>query len=322
MIAFVWPWALWFLPLPLAARWLRAAPADSAGAIRLPFCRALLALPGSEPGAGLGAGRWPLWLLWGLLVFSLAQPVWVDPKRPALASGRDLLLLLDTSGSMRQMDFSSEERPLSRFELVKQSAQRFLARRGSDRVGLILFGAKPFLRAPPTWDHRALRELIEEAGIALAGEATAIGDAVGLGIKTLRDSSATSKVMVLITDGANNEGMVDPRQAARLAASLGIRLYTIGIGKPEAPAPNPWGVWSTRGAARFERAVLSDMANLTGGRFAHALDADALDKALAAIDALEPTPDPHLALHLALPLHPWLLAAALGLSGWLAWRRS
>ncbi len=321
MIAFIWPWALMLLPLPLLARWLPPMREGAVGAIRVPFCRRLLALQESRstPVVGL-LQRWRAWLLWLLLVLALAQPVWVDPHQPPLASGRDLLLLLDTSGSMRQMDFASDQQPMSRFDLVKQSALRFLEGRKGDRVGLLLFGAKPFLRAPPTWDHGALRELIQETGIALAGESTAIGDAVGLGIKTLRRLPGDSRVMVLITDGANNEGSLDPRQAARLAAGLGIRIYTIGIGRPEAPAPNPWGVWSTEGAERFERELLADMARITGGRFAHALDAGALQSALQAIDRLEPTPDPALARHLALSLHPWLLLAALLLSLRMAWR--
>jgi len=321
MISLVWPWALLLLPLPLAARWLPTVRMAVAGAIRVPFCRELLALQAGDEGRAPTAPLyWRAWLLWFLLVGALAQPVWVDPHRPPLASGRDLLLLLDTSGSMRQMDFAREGQRLSRFDLVKQSALRFLEGRESDRVGLLLFGEKPYLRAPPTWDHEALRELIGEARIALAGESTAIGDAVGLGIRYLRALPARSRVMVLITDGANNEGILDPRQAARLAAEEGIRIYTVGIGRPEAPAPNPWGVWSTQGAERFEREVLTGMADVTSGRFFHALDAGGLERAMEAIDRLEPVPDERQTLHLGRPLHPWLLLAALLLSFWMRWR--
>jgi len=322
VIALQWPWALLALPLPLAARWLPAAREEWRGGLRVPFCRELLGL-----AAGKGSRRRTLsdgalkWSIWILLVAALARPLWVDPRQPPLASGRDLILLLDVSGSMRQMDFATEEGRLSRFDLVRQSALRFLEGRPSDRVGLILFGAKSYLRAPPTWDHRALRELIQEARIALAGESTAIGDAVGLGIRYLLELSARSRVLVLFTDGANNEGVIAPRQAARLAARKGIRIYTIGIGRPEGPAPNPWGVWSAGGAERFERQVLEEMARVSGGRFFHALDAAGLAAALRTIDELEPVPDPKVTLRLGRPLHPWLVAAALLASGWLRWRR-
>ena len=321
MIHFIWPWLFLLLPLPaLLQRWLPRVEPPVSGAIRIPFCDALLALQGE---GALLSRRVPKlnWLVWLLLVSAVARPVWIGPDQPRLASGRDLMLLVDVSGSMRQMDFAREGGYLSRLDLVKQSALRFVEGRGGDRIGLILFGSKPFLRAPPTWDHRALRDLVAEAEVALAGESTAIGDAVGLAVKRLRELQAASRVIVLITDGANNEGSIEPRQAARLAAREGIRIYTIGIGRPEAPAPNPWGVWSTEGSERFEKAVLTDMAEITGGRFLHALDATALESALKTIDALEPVPGEARRLHLGRALHPWLLGSALLLALWQRWRR-
>ncbi len=321
MIHLIWPWALLLLPLPLAVRLLPPVRAATGGALRLPFCRELARLQGERGAGALFRGRGLPWLLWLLLVLALARPVWVEADRPALASGRELLLLLDISGSMRQMDFEQGGEPVSRFDLMRRQALRFLERRPADRIGLVLFGQKPHLRAPPTWDHRAVAELIREAKVALAGEYTAIGDAVVLGVRHLRRPGARSRVMVLITDGANNEGRVLPLQAARLAAEYGIRIHTIGLGRPEAPVANPWGVRSTEGAQRYERALLAGMAEVTGGRFAHALDAAALEAALAAIDALEPVPDPRTAWHLGRPLHPWLLAGVLGLGLWLRWRR-
>ena len=319
MIHFIWPWLFLLLPLPvLLKRWLPAA-SSLAGAIRLPFCEELLELQRSGPGLSRAGSRLT-WLIWLLLVTAVARPVWIGADQPRLASGRDLMLLLDVSGSMRQMDFAREGEMLDRLDLVKQSALRFVEGRVGDRIGLILFGAKPYLRAPPTWDHQVLRELIGEARVALAGESTAIGDAVGLAIKRLRELEARSRVIVLITDGANNEGNLTPRQAARLARREAIRIYTIGIGRPEAPAPNPWGVWSTEGSERFEKAVLTDMAESTGGRFLHALDAPALEAALQTIDELEPVPGAGERLYLGKALHPWLLGTALLLSLWQRWR--
>lgn len=315
MIGFIWPWLLLLLPLPLLVRrWLPPVGTVGEGALKAPFLAELMAMQeasgGGVAGQGQGQGWLPL-LLWALLLLSAAQPVWLDDDQPLPASGRDLMLLLDVSGSMRQMDFAREGELLNRLDLVKEVALRFVAGRHGDRLGLILFGEKPFLRAPLTWDRQVIGELIAEAQISLAGESTAIGDAIGLAIKRMRRLEAKSRVLVLVTDGANNEGYIDPRQAAHLAAGEGMRIYTIGIGRSDAPAPNPWGVWSTEHAARFEREMLEEMAAITGGRFFHTLDVQGLAEAWRALDELEPALDRGASNYLAKPLYPWTLLSAL-----------
>ncbi|PLY16867.1 MAG: BatB protein [Sedimenticola sp.] len=312
MITFFWPWAMLLLPLPLLLRgWLRPRRHYSQ-ALKLPFFAEVSDLAASNHGRlALLRSALPPFLVWTLLVCSLAQPLWVGDDQPVPVTGRDLMLLIDVSGSMRQMDFVQDGEAADRLTVVKRVASQFVEGRRGDRVGLILFGDKPYLRASLTHDRGAIIELIAEAEIALAGETTAIGDAIGLAIKRMRELVSDSRVIVLLTDGANNQGQINPRQAARLASAMGIRVYTIGVGAPDTPAPNPYGVWSGSNAGRFEQEVLEDMAALSNGRFFHVLDSAGLQAAYDQLDRLEPALGEDAYHYFAAPLYPWTLALAL-----------
>ena len=321
MIDFVWPWIFLLLPLPLLARrLLPAADSDPGYALPLPTFATLERLTGTLPASRHRGWRpWLAALAWVLLLSALAQPLWIGRFQDQPASGRDLMLLVDISGSMRAMDFSREGETLSRLDLVKQLASRFVERRTGDRLGLILFGARPFLRAPLTYDRQAIRQLLDEAEIALAGEQTAIGDAIGLALKRMREIPSDSRVLVLLTDGANNQGRLGPRQATRLARELGVRIYPIGIGREQAAGPNPYGVWSSQGSDRFERALLEEMAEATDGVFFQVQDREGLEDAYRQLDRLEPALGEAARRYLATPLYPWPLGAALLIALLLAW---
>ncbi len=321
MITFLWPWIFLLLPLPLLARRLLPPALPRRGALRLPFYSSLVRDGAGRPGRGGWRGIWLPLLIWLMLVTAIAQPLWVRDDQPLPTSGRDLMLLIDVSGSMRKMDFVLEEAPADRLTVVKEIASRFVRGRHGDRVGLILFGDKPYLRASLTHDREAIVELIGEAEIALAGESTAMGDAVGLAIKRLRELESQSRVVVVLTDGANNEGRITPRQASELARLENVRIYTIGVGAPEAAAPNPYGIWSTEGAGRYEREVLEQMAESTQGGFFHALDAGGLQAAYDRLDRLEPALGEDVYKYFATPLYPWPLVVGLLLSLWLAVRQ-
>ncbi len=317
MITFLWPWLWLLLPAPLLARRWLPPNRHFPGALKIPFYAQIQAQSQSRPGFG-GWHRdslLPL-LIWFLLVATVAQPLWVGDDQPQPISGRDLMLLLDVSGSMRRMDFQRAGEPVSRLDMVKQVAGHFVEGRRGDRVGLILFGDKAYLRASPSHDHAAIQALIAESEIALAGESTAIGDAIGLAIKRLQPLRSQSRVAILLTDGANNEGRIAPRQAAQLALQEGIRIYTIGVGAADSPAPNPYGVWSSANAGRFEQAVLQEIAETTQGRFFHVLDAAGLQQAYDQLDRLEPALGEDIHKYYAAPLYPWPLALALLLSLW------
>ena len=343
MITFYWPWMFLLLPLPLLFRlWAKPltnqASSQMSLALKLPAFDEIQTLYAHERFKTMS---WKTLiipsLIWLLLVTSAAQPLWLDKEQPTPVSGRDMILVIDISGSMRQMDF---ERPatadietqtqsslntglssqnvdpvkvknVSRLEVVKQVAAKFVSGRHGDRIGLILFGDKPYLRASPTYDHQAILNLIKESEIALAGESTAIGDAIGLAIKRMNNLESQNRVIVLLTDGANNEGMLNPRSAAKLAALEGMRIYTIGIGKQKNPGPNPYGVWTSKNARQFEAEVLTDVARLADGQFFHALDTEGLQSAYKHLDQLEPALSEDSRFFLAQPLYPWTLAAVL-----------
>ncbi len=320
MLYFLWPWLFLLLPLPfLVRRWLPPAPMGGGIALRAPYFRVLRKIKGGTAyGTPWTRASFLAFLAWCLLLLAASQPLWVGDAHDMPASGRDLMLVIDISGSMRQMDFIIDGEHLDRLTVVKKVAGRFIEGREGDRLGLILFGGRPYLRAPLTYDRQAIKTLLEEAEVALAGEYTAIGDAIGLAIKRMRHLSSQSNVIVLLTDGANNEGQVGPRQAALLAAAQGMRIYTIGVGGQDVVTANPYGVWSADGAARFEREVLEEIAALTNGHYFHVLDSAGLESAYRKLDELEPALGADAREYLATPLYPWPLSAALLLSVWLA----
>jgi len=340
MINFFYPWLLLLLPLPLVlrllfSRWPKLNKfwpemrVSQNHALELPTYTHLSQQIQTNQSSNSWHSLWqrifprslllPL-LLWCLLLISLAQPLWLDKFQAQPMTGRDLMLLVDVSGSMRKMDFIQQTLPISRLEMVKKIASVFIENRLGDRVGLILFGDKPYLRAPLSHDLKAISRLIKSSEIALAGESTAIGEAIGLAIKRMQHLESQSRVIILLTDGANNEGLVNPRKAAELAALQGIKIYTIGIGGAESPAPNPYGVWSSEGAELYEKAVLKELADITQGNFFHVLDAQGLQAAYAKLDKLEPAFTQNINQYLAKPLYPWPLSLALLICLFGVWR--
>ncbi len=312
---FVFPWAFLLLPLPWLVRGLLPeAPPRVGAALRVPFYSILQKSAGRREGR-----RWrirsllPL-LAWLCLVTAGAQPRWLGDETLLPTTGRDLLLVIDISGSMRAMDFGTETDPKSRLDIVKAVAGRFVARRGGDRVGLILFGSRPYLRVPLTYDRSSVVELLQDTEVALAGEYTALGDAIGLGIRHLRTRPSGSRVLVLLTDGASNAGGLGPKQAAEIAAREGVRIHTIAIGRDDVVAPNLRGAWSSQAVRDFNREILEGLADRTGGVYLDALDPVGLEQAYRALDELEPTLGVDLREVTARPLYPWFALAGLALS--------
>ncbi len=276
MFSLAWPWALLLLPLPALLRGLLPASTASRPALRVPFFRQLHSLSARQPRrirlASGGNLVLPV-LVWLLLVMAAARPQWHAPQRALAADGRNSMLAVDLSASMQARDLQHLDD--SRFEITRTLTRRLLANRPEDRFGLIFFGSQAFLQAPLTFDHTSLQHWLDSAAPGLAGDNTAIGDAIGLAIKRLRDLPAREKNLILLTDGANNSGVMPPRTAARFAAREGIRIHTLGIGQAASA--------SQQGP---DQILLQDLAWLSGGRYLHVDSQASLQRALDFFDSL------------------------------------
>lgn len=303
---FVLPWALALLPLPLLVLWLnRSGPV--AGALRLP---AIDALPQAQGNAAPQLWRRLVALAaWACLVVALAQPQVVGEPESLPVTGRDLMMALDISGSMENRDFFWQGQRLSRLDAVRAVASDFVMRREGDRVGLILFGTKAYLQTPLTFDRETVHYFLRDAEVGLAGKSTAIGDAIGLAVKRLRDRPAESRVLILLTDGDNTAGELLPQQAAELAQQLGVRVHTIGVGREER------SIFGTvLPSSGIDEASLRQVAETTGGQFFRAQDTGELVQVYRALDALEPAAAGDEVFRPRRADYHWWLAAALALS--------
>ncbi|MFZ3182627.1 MAG: VWA domain-containing protein [Pseudomonas sp.] len=314
MFEFTWPWIFLLAPLPwLLRRWLPVADSGEA-ALNVSFLPELEALAGRRARANLSAWQQqlPLALIWLLLLLAAARPEWVGEPLPLAASGRDLMVAVDVSGSMEQRDMQWQGQDVDRLSLVKHLFSDFIEQRRGDRVGLILFGSQAYLQAPLTFDRHTVRTWLDEAVIGIAGKNTAIGDAIGLAVKRLRQRPANSRILVLITDGANTAGAIEPLTATRLAAEQGVKIYTIGIGAdPDAGLLSMFGL---NPGSDLDEPTLKAIASQTGGQYFRARDADELEMIKASLDQLEPVAQQATQARPALALYCWPLAGALLLS--------
>lgn len=303
-----WPWAAALLLLPLLARLL---PPAAAGGSRLRLPLALAQALEDAPRAR-AARHWP-WLpllAWVLLVGAAMRPQWLGPPQAPPASGRDLMLAVDVSGSMAAEDMQIGGRRVDRLTAVKRVLGDFLERRAGDRVGLILFGQSAYLMTPLTFDRAHVRYQLETSVIGIAGRETAIGDALGLAVKRLRERESGQRVLVLLTDGVHNAGALDPERATRLAVAERVRVYTIGMGGDGGQA-TVFGLPVATPGGEIDEAGLRRIAEATGGRYFRARDTRELAGIYAELDRLEPVEHEAESLRPRFELFTWPLAAAL-----------
>jgi len=317
-IEFAWPLSLLALPLPLLAAWLLPRAPDTAGsALRLPFYAALTAVAGETRALPSRLRLAFAVFAWLLLVAAALRPQFLGDPVQLPVSGRDLLLAVDISGSMESQDMQLGRQVTDRLTAVKAVAGEFIERRQGDRLGLILFGDQAYLQAPLTFDRDTVRVLLNEAAIGLAGKSTAIGDAIGLAVKRLRDQPQQNRVLILLTDGANTAGSVDPHRAADLAATEDVRVYTIGVGADTMTVRSLFGNRQVRNTELDEAALLS-IADKTGGRYFRARDIAGLEEIYQLLDELEPASKEEELFRPVHELYMWPLAAAMLLSMLLA----
>ena len=312
MINFEWPWLFILFPLPFLIRMV--LPVSSAGhdsALNFPFLQELEEMM-DEPTVSLNR-EW-LFLLafiaWLCLVMAVMRPQWLGEVVDVPVTGRDLMLAVDLSGSMQENDFIVDGRRVDRLSATKWVAGDFIERRVGDRIGLILFGERAYLQSPLTFDRKTVRILLYESAIGLAGKSTAIGDAIGIALKRLSSNENSDKVLILLTDGANNSGVLMPEDASRLAKEAGLKIYTIGIGAESKLVSSLFGRQQVNPSRELDELTLKNIADETGGQYFRARDTDEMEKIYAVINSLEPVEQDAEKYRPRTSLYVWPLALA------------
>ncbi|WP_295902517.1 VWA domain-containing protein [uncultured Vibrio sp.] len=279
---------VWFviLPLPIAIYFLVPAYRTKQMAIKVPFFDDLVNAIGETPSEGasqLAPSWWQratLILTWLLVVCALAKPTILGEPQIREQLGRDVMVVVDLSGSMAEQDFTSQAgEKTSRLNAAKQVLGDFVKTRKGDRLGLILFGDAAFVQTPFTADQGVWLELLDQTDVAMAGQSTHLGDAIGLSIKVFEQSSETSqeKVVIVLTDGNDTGSFVEPVDAAKVAQAKGVRIHVIAMGDPQ-----------TVGETALDMTTINRIADESGGEAFEALNRDELSAAYDAIGELEP----------------------------------
>lgn len=284
MLSFDVPWALALLPLPLIVLWLTPEFRDAGEALRAPFFARLVSLSGKTPETGAAVERMGAvqringLLTWLMIVLALMRPVWVGDAIVRDVAARDMLLIVDLSGSMAEEDFTNADgQRVSRLDAVKEVLAEFIAQREGDRLGLAIFGDAAYPQAPFTTDHETVSQLLDELQVGMAGAKTMIGDAIGLAIRLFDAADTPNKVAILLTDGNDTGSQMPVERAATIAAEKGITIYPIGMGDPESVGENA-----------MDTDTLNFIAQETGGLSFLALDRASLEQVYEELDKLEP----------------------------------
>lgn len=323
MFEFHWPWMALLLLLLLLIRFFWSRPPnrqhESVEGTQTTLLHPTLAhlqdaFHTRQPRQPLSARlhSWLLHLLWLALVLALMRPQWLEPYTENRTAGYDLMLAVDASHSMNALDFTLNDEQVSRMQVVKGVVAKFIEGRQGDRIGLVVFGSKAYVLSPLTYDRKAVNSLLSEVIPRIAGDGTAIGDALGLGVKKLRERPQGSRVLLLIADGENTAGTIPPLKAAQLAAEEGIRIYSIGVGSDKKRVPiMENGLIITRTDLGFNEAVMREIAEAADGAYFRATDTAALEKIYQHIDELEKTEAESRTVFIPQPLYYWPLSAAL-----------
>jgi len=301
-----YPWLLALLPLPLLVWWLMPPYREESASVRLPFFGEVASAAGLKPAPGAVVPR-THWLqkivapiAWVLVVLALARPQFVEPPIEKIQPARDLLLALDLSQSMDTRDYKRPDGSvIPRVDAVREVVRDFVGRRTGDRIGLVVFGDAPYPQVPFTMDHALVQAMIGEMLPGMAGPSTAMGDAIGLGIKMFEHSQAPQKVMILLTDGNDTASKMPPARAADIAKERGVTLHTVGIGDPNAS-----------GEDKVDLDLLRALAAATGGRFFFAGNQGELEQIYATLDRITPQNQKTLSWRPRRELFMWPLGAA------------
>ncbi|MDO5387384.1 MAG: VWA domain-containing protein [Pseudomonadota bacterium] len=318
------PEMFWLLVLPFLFRlFMPRAKGMHGDALKIPFLKDIEIIS-AQSGRGWRStsGRsaffsfsfFLLYLVWALLTAALARPQWIgEPIRlPGLS--RDILLVADISTSMTEPDFIIGQRHVDRLTAIKKTATDFIRKRVDDRIGLILFGTRAYLQAPITFDKKSVEEILWSMDAGMAGNSTAIGDALGLALKTLRNSpNKDKKVIVLMTDGENNDGSLSIAQAVRLAKQENVKIYTIGVGSDNMTGMTLFGI-QIGGSSGLDEESLAEIAEETKGTYFRAKDTKSLERIYEEIDRMETSRNDEQYIRETAERFYWPLAAAMAVA--------
>ena len=307
MFQFEHPWLFLLLLVQPLVWWLSPPYKEQRDSLQIPYLQRLADLTRQTPSKAAVVLRRPRALLfllpmwWVLIVIALARPVWLADPIEKIESTRDLMLLVDLSGSMETEDFKDPRgQRISRLDAVKGVLDEFIERRKSDRLGLIVFGNEPFLQVPFTRDHEVVRTLLNQTRTKMAGEQTAIGDAIGLALKHFESSKCEHRVVVLLTDGNDTGSKVPPKKAAEIASQRGITVHTVAVGDPTAA-----------GEGKMDIEALQAISRATKGSFFRADDRLQLDTIYRKLDEIEPEKVRTISYRPKYPLFQWPVGAVL-----------
>lgn len=290
MFELQWPWLLSLLPLPLLML-LFPAKKESVAALRVPFFSQVKSIEMQTQSihSKNKIRLLSIWAIWIALVLASTNPQWIGEPVSMPNSGRDLLIAVDISGSMKIPDMKYQGQEIRRLEAVKMVVGNFVKHRKSDRLGLVLFGTQAYLQAPLTYDRETVNTLLQETEIGFAGEQTSIGDAIGLSIKRLRARPDAQRVLIVLTDGANTAGELDPVKAAELAKTEHVKVYTIGFGADEMEVDNGFfGKRTVNPSADLDEPTMRAIADTTGGQYFRARNLEELEEIHQTLNRLEP----------------------------------
>jgi Ca-activated chloride channel family protein len=317
MIQIAYPWELLVVVLPFILRYILPKTQENiVTGLKVPFFENVAKTFGNtrSNSANLSYLKYLASVIWILIVISGSGIQWLGKPLPVQQSGRDLLLAIDLSGSMQTPDMVTNGENVTRIDIVKNVAHEFIDNRTGDRLGLILFGSAPYLQTPLTFDRHTVAQMLDDATIGLAGEQTAIGDAIGLTVKKLMDYPDGDKALILLTDGGNNAGVLQPLDAAKLAAKEHIKIYTIGLGASQMTIQGMFGARTINPSSDLDVNTLKQIAALTGGQFFRAEDGDSLRNIYDHINQLEPVKADSVIIRPITPFYPWSFGLALILS--------
>ncbi|MDU0114498.1 VWA domain-containing protein [Psychrosphaera aquimarina] len=311
MFSFAWPWLLTLLIAPFIIRLLPAVKKQESTALFLPTFDFIGTPSQSEIKRGF---PWFALLIWIALVLAAARPQWLGEPVTIPQEGRELMLAVDLSGSMQYEDMMIGNQKVNRLVMLKYVLNDFIERRVGDRLGLILFADTAYVQTPLTYDRKTVRQMLDEAVLGLVGEKTAIGDALGLAAKRFNDKKDSNRILILLTDGQNTAGNIQPQEALEIAVAAGVKVYTIGVGADEMLVRSFFGNRKVNPSADLDEALLSDIAKQTGGQYFRARDTQGLQQIYEILDKLEPIEDDPIQLRPMQSLFFYPLSVALFLS--------